>query len=280
MRRSSGRRFTVAGARRSQPAVGRRARAPAARRSSGASCSSTTSIPRSPERGQYGFVQALVREVAYGTLARRDRRARHLAAARYFEALGDDELAGVLATHYLDGLSRVRRRARGGTRSPPRRGSPCARAAERAAALHSPEQASSSSRRSWCRRDPVDRADLLEQSGAAAQALNHSEVAERHLRDAIDLYRAVGDPSSVARTTAELGLLMVFTSRSGEAIGLLGEALAELADLAADENVVRLQSVLARALSSTRSRSERSSWPIPRSWRPNASTSPRRSPTP
>src|SRR5207302_4220940 len=29
--------------------------------------------PRSPERGQYGFVGALVREVAYGTLARRDR---------------------------------------------------------------------------------------------------------------------------------------------------------------------------------------------------------------
>ena len=27
--------------------------------------------PRSPERGQYGFVQALIREVAYGMLARR-----------------------------------------------------------------------------------------------------------------------------------------------------------------------------------------------------------------
>ena len=50
--------------------------------------------PRSPERGQYAFLQALVREVAYGTLARRDRKARHLAAARYFESLGDDELAG------------------------------------------------------------------------------------------------------------------------------------------------------------------------------------------
>ncbi len=37
--------------------------------------------PRSPERGQYVFVQGLIREVAYGTLARRDRRARHLAAA-------------------------------------------------------------------------------------------------------------------------------------------------------------------------------------------------------
>ena len=31
----------------------------------------------------------------------RDRKSRHLAAARYFEALGSDELAGALAGHYL-----------------------------------------------------------------------------------------------------------------------------------------------------------------------------------
>ena len=47
------------------------------------------------------FVQALIREVAYGTLSRRDRRSRHLAAARFFESLGEDELAGALASHYL-----------------------------------------------------------------------------------------------------------------------------------------------------------------------------------
>ncbi|HEV7200286.1 MAG TPA: adenylate/guanylate cyclase domain-containing protein, partial [Candidatus Limnocylindria bacterium] len=60
--------------------------------------------PRSPERGQYRFVQAVVREVAYETLSKADRRNRHLAAARYYEALGDDELAGVLASHYLEAL--------------------------------------------------------------------------------------------------------------------------------------------------------------------------------
>jgi len=38
--------------------------------------------PRSPERGQYAFVQALIREVAYNTLAKVDRKTRHLAAAR------------------------------------------------------------------------------------------------------------------------------------------------------------------------------------------------------
>ena len=59
------------------------------------------SDPRSPERGQYAFVQALIREVAYNTLAKKDRKARHLAAARFFESLGTDELAGGLAGHYL-----------------------------------------------------------------------------------------------------------------------------------------------------------------------------------
>src|SRR5439155_6660826 len=36
---------------------------------------------RSPEHGQYGFLQDLVRHVAYETLSRHERRARHLAAA-------------------------------------------------------------------------------------------------------------------------------------------------------------------------------------------------------
>src|SRR4029077_10027177 len=36
------------------------------------------SDPRSPERGQYGFLQDLVRHVAYEMLAKRDRKIKHL----------------------------------------------------------------------------------------------------------------------------------------------------------------------------------------------------------
>src|SRR5207245_1671304 len=51
--------------------------------------------PRSPEHGQYGFLQDLVRRVAYETLSKRERKARHLAAAAYLEqALGLFEGAG------------------------------------------------------------------------------------------------------------------------------------------------------------------------------------------
>ena len=48
--------------------------------------------PRRPERGQYQFIQGVLREVAYGRLSRRERLARHLAAAAYFEAAAGDEL--------------------------------------------------------------------------------------------------------------------------------------------------------------------------------------------
>ncbi|HYX75791.1 MAG TPA: AAA family ATPase, partial [Gaiellaceae bacterium] len=41
--------------------------------------------PLSPERGQYGFLQALVQKVAHDTLSRHERKARHLAAAEFFE---------------------------------------------------------------------------------------------------------------------------------------------------------------------------------------------------
>src|SRR5581483_4409292 len=57
---------------------------------------------RSPEHGQYGFLQDLVRHVAYETLSKRERRVRHLAAAAYLTSLSpDDEVAEVLAAHYL-----------------------------------------------------------------------------------------------------------------------------------------------------------------------------------
>ena len=110
------------------------------RASSGASCCAEDLDPRSPERGQYAFVQALIREVAYAHAGAKDRRSRHLAAARFFESLGDDELAGALAAHYLAAYRADADRRRGrrprdpGAARPPRRG----RAGRRARA---PDQA-------------------------------------------------------------------------------------------------------------------------------------------
>ena len=60
--------------------------------------------PRSPERGQYGFLQDLVRRVAYDTLARKERKTRHLAAAAQLEESfgeAEQEVVEVVAAHYV-----------------------------------------------------------------------------------------------------------------------------------------------------------------------------------
>ena len=57
---------------------------------------------RSPEHGQYGFLQDLVRRVAYETLSRRERKLRHLAAADQLAATFEqDEIPEVVAAHLV-----------------------------------------------------------------------------------------------------------------------------------------------------------------------------------
>ena len=68
----------------------------------------------SPGHGELVFVQDLVREVAYHTLARTERRALHLAAARYLETL-DEDVAEQLAGHLVEAHRLTRAAARGGS---------------------------------------------------------------------------------------------------------------------------------------------------------------------
>jgi predicted ATPase len=66
--------------------------------------------PLSPERGSYGFAQNMLRQVAYDTLSRRDRKARHLTVAAHLRAAfpsDGEEVADVIARHYLDALDAV-----------------------------------------------------------------------------------------------------------------------------------------------------------------------------
>src|SRR6202008_406254 len=64
----------------------------------------------SPERGSYQFAQKMLRQVAYNPLSRRDRKARHLKVAAHLRTAfaGDgEEVADVIARHYLDALAAV-----------------------------------------------------------------------------------------------------------------------------------------------------------------------------
>jgi class 3 adenylate cyclase/tetratricopeptide (TPR) repeat protein len=204
--------------------------------------------PRSPGRGQYAFVQALIREVAYNTLAKRDRKIRHLAAARYFESLETDEIAAALAGHYLaardnaaDGpeAEALGAQARISLRA----------AAERAALLGSHEQALALLEQALgVTNDPADRAELLERAGGAASAAGRHDAAERHLRAAIEAQRALGNRSAIARAIAALGRALLDAHRTPDTLAILEQASNEFADLAADPAVIALGGQLARAL--------------------------------
>jgi class 3 adenylate cyclase/tetratricopeptide (TPR) repeat protein len=203
--------------------------------------------PRSPERGQYGFVQSLIREVAYGTLGRRDRRARHLAVARHYEAVGDEETAGALASHYLaahqasaegEEANAVAAQARLALRA----------AAERAAALGAHTQAVTFLDQALTvTGDPAEKAELLVRAGDSASAAGRHDAAERYLGRAIEVTRAIGDRVGTARASADLGRILI-TGRHGDvALALLEAARAEFADLEGDPALASVGAQLARA---------------------------------
>ena len=203
--------------------------------------------PRSPERGQFAFVQALIREVAYNTLARADRRARHLAAARYFESLGGEELAGALAAQYLaayrsspDGAEAdaLATQARLALRA----------AGERAAALGSPRQAIAFFQQTLeITAQPVDQSELLERIGSLAGPAGLDELAEVSLDRAISLRRTLGHRPAMARATYLLGRSRLDTGHPAGALEILEPAEAEFRDLADDPAVIALGGQLARA---------------------------------
>ncbi|HYM84676.1 MAG TPA: adenylate/guanylate cyclase domain-containing protein [Candidatus Dormibacteraeota bacterium] len=203
--------------------------------------------PRSPERGQYAFVQALIREVAYNGLARADRKARHLAAARYFESLGTEELAGALAGHYLaaqasspEGPEReaLATQARIALRA----------AADRASSLGSRDQAIDFLEQALSiTSEPADRADLHSRAGVEATHVSRVDDGERHFRAALEHYRATGDRPMEAATSASLADVLLTAYRFEPALELLREGATRFADLGDDASFIRLRGQLARA---------------------------------
>jgi class 3 adenylate cyclase/tetratricopeptide (TPR) repeat protein len=203
--------------------------------------------PRSPERGQYFFVQELIREVAYNTLAKKERKARHLAAARFFESIGSDELAGALAGHYLA--------AYGNAAAGPEADALAAQArialraaADRAAGLGAHDQAVSFLDEALTvTHDPIEEADLLEKAGISATRAGRHERAEESLRRALEQRRGSGDRLAAARTTVWLGEALLNARRTEETVALLEPTAAEYADLAPDPVVAALGVKLALA---------------------------------
>jgi class 3 adenylate cyclase/tetratricopeptide (TPR) repeat protein len=203
--------------------------------------------PRSPERGQYAFVQALIREVAYNALAKRDRKTRHLAAARFFESLDTDEIAGGLAGHFLAAYRNAAEGPEAEAIGAQARIALTA-AGQRAVGLGSYEQALTFLEQALAvTTHPADTAELLERAGEAASAAGRHDAAERHLRAAVEVQRRLADRLGIAGATAALGRSLLMAFRTPDALALLEPAAAEFADLATEPAVIALSGQLARA---------------------------------
>jgi len=201
---------------------------------------SVVSDIRSPERGQYAFVQALIREVAYNTLTKRDRRERHLAAARFFEAAGSDELAGALAGQYLaayenspagpesEALAVQARLALTG-------------AADRAAALGSHAQSLAFLERAMTIEvDAEHQPQLVERAAREALVSGRYARARELAGQAIALYKASGDRLGECRTVIMLSRALSSDLMSAEAGALVSDAIPTFDDIAGTTEHVEL----------------------------------------
>ena len=183
--------------------------------------------PLSPERGSYRFAQELLRQVAYDTLSRRDRKTRHLAVAAHLRttfANDGEEIADAIARHYLDALAAVtddpdaaelRSNALGFL----------ARAAKRAAQSGAPARAAELSRRA-AEIAPPDRAgELWEQAADASYDAGRYEAAVDWAGAARDAHDAAGNERGAARARTIEGQAFRRLGRLEAARAALSEAL-------------------------------------------------------
>jgi predicted ATPase/class 3 adenylate cyclase len=206
--------------------------------------------PRSPEHGQFGFLQDLIRYVAYETLPRRERVLRHLAAARHLEQLfpDEDEIVEVLASHYVDAYraapdgedaDAVREKAREMLR----------RAGERAASL----AASTEAQRYFVSAaelgtEAAERAALLDRAAAMAGKGGRTAEARSLCELALDAYAEAGTPRLAAVVEARIAELDFREGHLADALVRLQSTLDGLGNDILDEHVAIVEGQLGRFL--------------------------------
>jgi class 3 adenylate cyclase/predicted ATPase len=169
---------------------------------------------RLTERGQFMFLQELLRTVALSTLPRRERKAKHLAVAHELERLWADEpgdVAEVLASHYLD------------------------------AAAADPEAADAAAiREAACR--------TLEEAGNRAVSLALGPEARRHFEHAAEL---TFDREHRARLLRLAGGAAFTSGEMAGALTLLDAAAEALADTDLPRELARVESLVGMVLMET-----------------------------
>ena len=184
---------------------------------------SVSADPLSPERGSYRFAQEMLRQVAYDTLSRRDRKTRHLTVAAHLRAVfanDGEEVADVVARHYLDALNAI------------------------------PDDPDAAEIRGQAVTALIRAAERATRTGAPAQsATSYAAAAELTLSGAADLEDAAGgraDPAILWERAAEAALAYGNWAVSVEYAGHAGEQYLERGQIRA---AARAQAIAGRALS-------------------------------
>ncbi len=175
--------------------------------------------PRSPERGQFRFVQGVIREVAYGRLAKSDRHERHRRVAEYFSGLDDPELAGVVASHFLA----AHETAPAGTEGLLERGrAALLGAAERAEGLHANAQALALYRQALGLGsiEPAERASILLRAARAAGWGDLTEAVAT-ADQALAAMEAVGDADGALGALTAKAWVLNSNFHAGDAVTAL-----------------------------------------------------------
>jgi len=187
--------------------------------------------PRSPERGQYGFLQDLVRTVAYETLAKRDRKTKHLQAAAYLEqAWGQDEeeIVEVVASHYLEAYELLPEAEDAGVVKA-KALEMLIRAGERAASLAAAEEAQRYFERAFeLTSSRLEQAGLAERAGQMAWLRGKAEETTDHFERATGLFEELGDPHRAARVQARRAQVDYVEGHIERALDRMERALAVL----------------------------------------------------
>ncbi len=207
--------------------------------------------PRSPERGQYGFLQDLVRTVAYETLPKRERRTKHLAVASYLELAWSpeaEEIVEVLASHYLEAW-RLDPDAPDAPEIKDKAREVLVRAAERAAALAASEEAESAfEQAAELSESPLERATLTERAGEMAELRGRPEEAATRYAVATKLFEEAGQARTAARVEARLAGVEWVRGHVEQAIERMQRAYAGLAGDERDPDLAVVAAQLGRIL--------------------------------
>jgi tetratricopeptide (TPR) repeat protein len=190
------------------------------------------SDPRSPERGQYRFVQATVRTVAYDTLSRRDRKARHICAAEHLAQEPDaDTIPAVIAAHYVDAHA-----AAAADEDADELAAKAVELLERAAVRASDLGAPAEARRHFetamsLVSEPTEVARLSVAAAAAAISAGATEDAASLADRAREQYEQAGLATDAARALAVWGDAMIAAGTGQEVVEPLSVAYEQLPDL-------------------------------------------------